>query len=464
MNFISRIPLFRSSTFRSVVFLLLAAGGSVVRATETDSLRLLCVENLSPADSLACCERDGISRGVQGFTVGANGGFVLPHNDVVANLLSGRNYVTVAHAAWTWRASGTNPHEHDLMYGLPRFDVGLLVSDFSQAPLHRLPDTPTRPWNSPIFDAPSTMGQMITPYASVERPLARSRKVEFGYRMEQGLGISTNPYNKETNPENELIGGRCAIMVGLGFYLDYHVDPQWTIGITGGFHHYSNGRTDEPNIGVNPIDAGIRAVYTLNPDSTWRRPYDWFRLRSRGDVNYRKHFYVDVAASWLPRVMLCEWNYCWYTLDPSDPRYRTSRYPTHHNASASAALMYSYSPKYSSGIGLEFLYAPNAEDIHYWEALKGYPERELQSNHGVSLVVHHEARYKSLGVHLGLGVYLKREPQFFGDVDLPFYETVGVRYYPPFFDRRLFLSYNIRAHALTADAFQFSLGYSFGRR
>lgn len=42
-------------------------------------------------------------------------------------------------------------------------------------------------------------------------------------------------------------------------------------------------------------------------------------------------------------------------------------------------------------------------------------------------------------------------------------ETAGVRYYLPVGDRRLYFGYNIRAHAITADAFQFSLGYALGR-
>lgn len=432
----------------------------------TFALRLLALSCLLPTAAAAnadvAAEPDS-TRAVVGVTAGVDGGYVLPHNRVVNNLLSGTRYATVAHAGVAWQAQAGHASEDDELYGLPRFEGGLLVSDFTFAPLHRAEGGPLIPTASPRFPEPSTMGQMITPYGSFERALARGRKLEFGYRIEQGLGISTNPYDKEKNPENELIGGRFSILVGLGFYADVKVSPHWRLGVEGNFHHYSNGRTSEPNIGVNVVDGGLRAVYTLAPDSAWQRPYTWWKKRRSHQVDYRKHFYGDFMASWLPRAILCEWNYCWYTLDPSDPRYRAGSFRRHSNAAFNAALMYSYSPKYASGIGLEYMYAPIGDDIFKWETLQGRPEAREQSPHGLSVVGHHEARYKNLACHLGFGVYLKRDPQYTGDVDLPFFETAGVRYYLPLMDRRLYVAYNIRAHGITADAFQFSLGYALGR-
>ena len=43
------------------------------------------------------------------------------------------------------------------------------------------------------------MGQMITPYGAMERPLVRGGRVEVGYRMEQGVGIETTLYNSVKN-------------------------------------------------------------------------------------------------------------------------------------------------------------------------------------------------------------------------------------------------------------------------
>lgn len=426
---------------------LFAVGVAIMPAAELDSLT----------------HEPRSSRGISGFVIGVNGGYVVPHNDVVSNLLTGKRLSSISRIGWSWKADAISASDDDVMYGLPRVEVGLLVSDFSQVPLHRNSSISPNPWESPFFDKSSSMGQMVTPYFSVNRALLRSRRVEFGYRIEQGVGISTNPYDKKKNPENEMIGSRYNIMAGLGFYLDCRLSSRWTVGLEGGIHHYSNGRTEEPNIGVNLVEIGLRAVYTIRRDTISSRPFEWYHTRRHDQLKYRKYFYFDVTGSLLPFAYLCEWQHTWYYTTPDDPRFRTGYFPKHYNAAIDAAFMYSYSPKYASGIGLEFLYSPTGKDIFYWESLNGTGKGKVQSDHGASVVLHHEARYKSFGVHLGLGVYLKREPHYAGDVDLPFYQTVGLRYYFPILNHRLFASYNIRAHALTADAFQLSLGYSFNR-
>lgn len=396
------------------------------------------------------------SKYVTSIVAGADEGYVLPHNEQVKQLLSDGKRATVALLGVQWQARAGKASEDDLRYGLPKFETGLLVSDFSTAPLHRLE-------GSVLFPKPSSIGQMIAPYASIYRPLARSRRFEFGYRIEQGLAVCTRPYDKIKNPENELIGGRFSIHVGLGFQAEYHITPEWAIGANANFHHYSNGRMDEPNIGVNVFDGGLRAVYTLNPDTTHQSPYRWRTLRRTHQLTHKKHFYLDLNASVMPRVLLCEWNYLWAYAPETDPRYRTGKFDYHNSASISAVMMYSYSPKYSSGIGLEYLYVPIGDDIYHWETLKGNLDVTVQSPHGLSTVIHHEARYKNLAAHLSFGIYMLREPRFPHDIDFPFYETAGVRYYLPFGDRRTYLGYNIRAHGLTADAFQFGVGYAIGK-
>ena len=90
-------------------------------------------------------------RGVVGVSVGVNGGYVLPHNKVVANLLTGSRYVTIAHACATWRADAARAAEDDNMYGIPRFESGLLISDFSLVPLHRQEGSTLIPSASPLF-------------------------------------------------------------------------------------------------------------------------------------------------------------------------------------------------------------------------------------------------------------------------------------------------------------------------
>ena len=75
---------------------------------------------------------------------------------------------------------------------------------------------------------------------------------------------------------------------------------------------------------------------------------------------------------------------------------------------------------------------------------------------GVSL--RHEVRYRNVALNVGLGWYLRRRLGQMGEtMAKPYYETIGMRYYIP--STPLYLSYNVHAHLLRADAMQFNIGY-----
>ncbi len=116
-----------------------------------------------------------------------------------------------------------------------------------------------------------------------------------------------------------------------------------------------------------------------------------------------------------------------------------------------------------SGLGLEYVYAPIGDDVQHWENMRGI-DTPYQDPHGISIVGHHEAMYKNIGIHVGFGYYLKHEPQQYDDPQSSVFETAGLRYYLPLDRRRFYIGYNIRARGITADCFQFAFGYQFGKK
>lgn len=391
------------------------------------------------------------------FRAGMLGGIAYPHNQWAKRLLTSDKLILGYQASVGWKARGNDVSESDEMFGRPTIEAGMLVMDYQHVPLHN--NTP----ESRFPDRePSTIGQMITPYAAVSRPLLSTRHLDLGFRFEQGIGICTRPYDLKSNPENEFIGGRFAILVGMGFYAEYRLNKEWSIAADVEMHHYSNGRLDMPNMGINSFEAGLTAVYRIGADTVRHDPYAWNKRSKALKKDFKKHFYVDANVSWLPRVLLAEWLYTWNYLPNDDPRYRTGKFSYHHSMAADASLMYRYSKKMASGVGFEYVYAPLGKDIQYWENLHGL-NTPLYAPHGLSLTLQHEAFYKNIGVHISLGYYVKREPQQNNDQRSPVYETAGLRYYLPVDHRRLYIGYNIRARATTADCFQFALGYAIGK-
>lgn len=116
-----------------------------------------------------------------------------------------------------WQAKDDSVSASDEMFGRPNIEAGMIIKDFHNVPFHSLANS--------LFEnvQPSSARQMITPYASINRALLRNRFVEAGYYFSQGIGISTRPYDPETNPENSFIGSRFSILVGLGLYCNVKV-------------------------------------------------------------------------------------------------------------------------------------------------------------------------------------------------------------------------------------------------
>lgn len=422
---------------------------------------LICLLCLFPSRGQAQVDllRDGADSTRYHLQISGGGlyGYLYPHSEYVAALTTGSKRVFGGQAAIGWKGNGEHASESDILFGLPTLEAGLLVLDYTHSPLHNTSAKSYFPNREP-----SNAGQMITPYAAVSRALAYGSKAEFGYRMSQGIGICTRPYSYPSNPENELIGARLSIFVGMGFYGKIRLMDHLQLGLTAEMHHFSNGRLDMPNLGINSFEAGAQLIYSFDARGMREQTPRIKEIKDSLKSRHRKHFFTDVSLSWLPRVLSSEHRYSFYYRQPDDPEFRKGKYRLHSCTALNVALMYRYSPKFASGIGFEYIYAPIGDDIQHWENLQGL-ETSHASPHGCSIRLQHEAFYKNIGVNVSIGYYLKREPQQQNDRILPIYETAGIRYYLPVDHRRLYIGYNIRARAFTADCFQFALGYAIGK-
>lgn len=85
------------------------------------------------------------------------------------------------------------------------------------------------------------------------------------FRISQGIGITTNPYDKETNNKNNAFGTR--VMDNTYFMLQYKKENIIDrIGVQAGFmlNHFSNGRFKAPNTGINTILFTVGLNYNLD--------------------------------------------------------------------------------------------------------------------------------------------------------------------------------------------------------
>lgn len=372
-------------------------------------------------------------------------GMLIKKDESMAELIKTQNSRYYALSVM-WRAKGDSVNIYDEMWGRPTLEAGLLIGDYSDVKLHR----ENLPWMQNVGYY-SGLGYMITPYVAFRRPLTRSRRFEVGYKFENGLGISTRTYNPETNAENELIGSPVSVFIGIGAYASYRITPNFALVIDASFRHYSNGKFNQPNVGINTVDVGLKATYTLQPDTLPRTTYKhgWNRA-------FKKHLYADISVGWCPQTLLCDWLLDWFVA----PEERATSYHLYSAWSASGALMWQYSRKFASGIGFDYTYVPFTNEIQESEIAHGRPAKQPLSKHVMGVSLRHEAFYKNMSMNISLGYLLQRSlGTVMDDNQTPIYESIGMRWYMPFLAKQMYIGYSINACAFKANHFQFSLGY-----
>lgn len=120
------------------------------------------------------------------------------------------------------------------------------------------------------FGNPKGLGNPMVFYLYQGAPIVHiSNRLSFNYEWNFGISCGWKPYNKETNPDNKLIGSKVNAYLNANFYLNWRMARHFdfNIGIEG--THFSNGNTRYPNLGLNT--AGIRAglVYYFDR-SDWK--------------------------------------------------------------------------------------------------------------------------------------------------------------------------------------------------
>lgn len=382
------------------------------------------------------------------YSIGAaaNMSSLLGRKDYGVNLMK-KHQTTYYSIFFDYQAQPTDSSVWDRLYGYPHIEGGIILADFHRVKLSR--GDPTIPYYS-------RMGYVVTPYAAFRRDIINTPHWAAGYTLAMGLGISTSPYNPHNNADNEFIGSRFSMYIGLDAYLTHHLNPTTDIGLGLEFKHYSNGALDRPNKGANTIGVGLRVSHALNgrPSNQSQEPSSQgTRLSPQGPSPY-----LDISASVGAKALLDEWIYNFYNLSPDHPDYRTHHFALRTAWGVSVAPMWRYSMKYASGIGIDYTYATYSDRLREIDLLRnayGYS----YSPHILGLSLRHEAFYKRMSIAMSVGAYLHRKMGYMGKADeKPYYETVGLRWRPTFLTHGTYIGFNVKAHLLKADYMELRIG------
>ncbi|THD68914.1 acyloxyacyl hydrolase [Robertkochia marina] len=165
-------------------------------------------------------------------------GTVMEHNVDILHLITG--YPNGVILSWNKRTDGSEEwHE---LYNYPDFGVSFNYQDLKN----------------------ENLGENYGLYAHYNFYFLKRSLM---FRIGTGIGMSTNPYDRETNYRNNVYGSRflSATYMMLNYKKERIID-RWGINLGLSLIHYSNANIKAPNTSTNSIVATIGANYDLDSE------------------------------------------------------------------------------------------------------------------------------------------------------------------------------------------------------
>jgi hypothetical protein len=345
---------------------------------------------------------------------GHSGGHLYGGDGLDEETLAGYGALEIRYA---WQNS--NIESWASQYGYPSYGVGF-YSGFVGDPQ--------------IFGNPNAL------FGFINFPISRpSRRNAFNIEPALGLTYNLEPFDSETNPANDAIGSRIAVYFNINFGWTFkwtrEMDIVYGIDLT----HFSNGRTNTPNWGLNMfgLNLGLRYHYNADEHKLSSDPYADRTLKARflrparklnTKVPDHRSINLYVAGGTVQNYPETEGQ------EFDDTRYAT--------VTAVVDYQHKFNNMHSVSGGLDYFYDASLE--------ARFPDDE--------------SRYHLLGVHAGydfmfyrftfvghLGTYLTDS----GGKE-PFFARVALRY--KLFDWS-FLQVGLKTDAFAADWIEFGVGF-----
>jgi hypothetical protein len=253
------------------------------------------------------------------------------------------------------------------------------------------------------------------------------------FRISQGIGITSNPYDKETNNKNNAFGTK--IMDNAYLLLQYNKENIIDrIGLQAGFMltHFSNGRFKAPNSGINTIAFNVGLNYNLEenqeitvdsmPSSTT------FKERFKYNIAFR----TGVSEGPVPHIGQRQF-------------YHVGLYADKRIGRKSALQL-----------GTDIFFSRYLEDYVKFVSVAFPKEHESYTNVNtdykrIGLFVGHELFINKLSIEMQLGYYIYKP----FDYEIDVYQRISAKYY---LYKNIFTGLGLKTHGGRAEAIEATIG------
>jgi hypothetical protein len=141
------------------------------------------------------------------------------------------------------------------------------------------------------------LGHAIAPYIYMDVPLVKTRWFELGLRPGLGVAFMTKTY-RNTVPDghmfvdvvdaNQSIGSVTNLYFPEKLYMHFPLVNGWSVGLSGGWYHISNGSIRQPNSGYNIFGGELGVKKVMEYDEAMRRKGEEAKGERREGIGDKK--------------------------------------------------------------------------------------------------------------------------------------------------------------------------------
>lgn len=329
-------------------------------------------------------------------------GFILKHNEYVSHLAN--SHPTGIELSLQQKLNGKR--EWESLYNKPLVSYGLSYYNLQNTKL----------------------GHLVVGSAAMDLPIKRTENTALYLRIGTGLVFSTNPYDRETNNQNNMVTSTITIL--LQTRLTYEIALNDKINLTPNLNitHASNGAQRAPNRGINMITANMGISYKIKGQENEKID----EITPIEEIPYQ--IYLSVTGGSNTRTLQVRQPLPFFNLILFGQKYINA--------------------KSDLGIGLDYSHSYSLKEQIRTSWFRINDEEEIEDFRRLGFLVGHELKFGKLGLITQLGIYMYDPSK----LNMPVYQRYGLRYQ---FHEKLMAVVSLKTHAATAEQTEFGIGWRF---
>lgn len=331
-------------------------------------------------------------------------GNVIKHADYVGHLIS--NHPEGVLLGYNWKTFGNK--EWEQVYNYPDYGISYQYIDFK----------------NPYIGNNHAIGIHYNFYFF---------KRHLMLRISQGIGITSNPYDKEINNKNNAFGTK--ILDNNYFLLQYQKQNIiGRFGLQAGLFltHFSNGRFKAPNSGINTVALNVGVNYNFSEEKSFIKDSLPSNASYRERIKYNFAFRTGISEGSVVGLGQRQFYHIGLYADKRIGR------------------------KSALQLGTDIFFSRYLKDYIKFVSV-AFPEGNSQHTNPntdykrVGLFVGHELFINKLSIETQLGYYIYKP----FDYEIDIYQRIGLKYYVY---KKWFTGVGLKAHAGRAEAIEATLG------